>query len=123
VTSDGGEVLAHIGAGIGNVVLATPLLVALHELRFTVDVWLSGAFVGNDSGPSHIAAAVGTPTVMIFGPTSEQVLGSLPLNVRIVRSGLRASHAGSTNVSTLVTAGSIAWLKSRSMMLFVRWSS
>ena len=268
VTSDTGEVLAHIGAGIGNVVLATPLLVALHELRFTVDVWLSGdyeqtadllkpwsairgistdqsldlrsrayqhvipaippfywsryayklssalplvsrpseslfyrdeqefylsfarrlgypldrkpfvslpvapsehrevsmntlviapgcktgemtakrwpyysaladrfddvavvgtsddlrktsgksmgfgshvksfvdrltlretaeviaaagAFVGNDSGLSHIAAAVGTPTVVIFGPTSEQVLGSLPSNVRVVRSGLR----------------------------------
>lgn len=25
-------------------------------------------FVGNDSGPAHIAAAVGTPTVTIFGP-------------------------------------------------------
>lgn len=27
-------------------------------------------FVGNDSGVSHLAAAVGTPTVTIFGPTS-----------------------------------------------------
>lgn len=27
-------------------------------------------FVGNDSGASHLAAAVGTPTVTIFGPTS-----------------------------------------------------
>jgi glycosyl transferase family 9 (putative heptosyltransferase) len=27
------------------------------------------AYVGNDSGPSHLAAAVGTPTVAIFGPT------------------------------------------------------
>jgi ADP-heptose:LPS heptosyltransferase len=30
----------------------------------------SCVFVGNDSGPSHIAAAVGTNTVTIFGPTS-----------------------------------------------------
>jgi ADP-heptose:LPS heptosyltransferase len=39
------EVLVHIGAGIGNVVLATPLIIALHEMRFTVDVWLTGDYV------------------------------------------------------------------------------
>lgn len=27
-------------------------------------------FIGNDSGPTHIAAGVGTPTLTIFGPTS-----------------------------------------------------
>ena len=32
---------------------------------------LAGArlFIGNDSGPGHIAAAVGTPTLSLFGPT------------------------------------------------------
>ena len=29
----------------------------------------SNAYLGNDSGVSHLAAAVGTPTVAIFGPT------------------------------------------------------
>jgi ADP-heptose:LPS heptosyltransferase len=28
------------------------------------------AFVGNDSGPTHLAAAVGCPTVALFGPTN-----------------------------------------------------
>jgi heptosyltransferase-2 len=28
-------------------------------------------FIGNDSGPGHLAAAVGTPVVTVFGPTSE----------------------------------------------------
>jgi len=28
----------------------------------------STIYIGNDSGPSHLAAAVGTPTVVIFGP-------------------------------------------------------
>ncbi len=32
---------------------------------------LAKVVVGNDSGPGHLAAAVGTPVVTIFGPTSE----------------------------------------------------
>ncbi len=30
---------------------------------------MAAAFVGNDSGISHLAAAVGTPAVVLFGPT------------------------------------------------------
>lgn len=30
---------------------------------------LASAFVGNDSGPSHLAGALGTPTLALFGPT------------------------------------------------------
>ena len=28
------------------------------------------AYLGNDSGPSHLAAALGTPTLALFGPTN-----------------------------------------------------
>ncbi|MBI2687525.1 MAG: glycosyltransferase family 9 protein [Acidobacteria bacterium] len=37
--------------------------------------WLSGArlFIGNDSGITHLAAAVGTPTLALFGPTDPAV--------------------------------------------------
>lgn len=31
------------------------------------------AYLGNDSGVSHVAAAVGTPTVVLFGPTNPAV--------------------------------------------------
>lgn len=37
-------VLVHLGTGIGNIVLATPLLVALHRLGATVDVRLSADY-------------------------------------------------------------------------------
>ena len=68
------------------------------SLRETAEVIASaGAFVGNDSGLSHIAAAVGTPTVMIFGPTSDLVLGPLPSNVRVVRRGLRCEPCWSND--------------------------
>lgn len=32
-------------------------------------------FVGNDSSPMHLAAAVGTPVIALFGPTSPQRFG------------------------------------------------
>lgn len=38
------SVLVHVGAGVGNVVLATPLLLALQELGFAVDVWLAADY-------------------------------------------------------------------------------
>jgi lipopolysaccharide heptosyltransferase II len=39
---------------------------------------LADAFVGNDGGPMHISAAVGTPTVGIFGPGEEQIWFAYP---------------------------------------------
>jgi len=42
---------------------------------------LAGAqlFIGNDTGPMHIAAAVGTPCLALFGPTVERLSGPWPL--------------------------------------------
>ncbi len=45
----------------------------------------SAGFVGNDSGPSHLAAAVGTPTVAIFGPTNPTHFAPLGPHVRTVQ--------------------------------------
>lgn len=42
-------------------------------------------FVGNDTGPTHLAAAAGTRTVALFGPTDEHRWGPMGANVRIVR--------------------------------------
>jgi len=43
-------------------------------------------FVGVDSAPMHIAAAMGTPAVALFGPSSEQVWGPWQVPHRIVAS-------------------------------------
>ncbi|MBI3332943.1 MAG: glycosyltransferase family 9 protein [Candidatus Omnitrophica bacterium] len=46
--------------------------------------------VGNDSGPMHLAAAVGTKTVSIFGPVDGSVYGPFPAKPiqRVVAKGL-----------------------------------
>jgi ADP-heptose:LPS heptosyltransferase len=44
--------------------------------------------VANDSGLAHMAAAVGTRTLMLFGPTPHLTLGELPPNVSVLRAGL-----------------------------------
>ncbi len=46
----------------------------------------SSLFVGNDSGISHLAAALGLPTVAVFGPTDPSVWAPLGRHVAVVRS-------------------------------------
>jgi hypothetical protein len=47
--------------------------------------WLAGArlYIGNDSGISHLAAAVGTPTLVLFGPTDPTVWAPRGHHVRV----------------------------------------
>lgn len=60
------------------------------SLRETAELMASaGVVLGNDCGLAHVAAATGTPVVMLFGPTDPGVLGKLPDNVTILRRGLR----------------------------------
>ncbi|MFB3891446.1 MAG: glycosyltransferase family 9 protein [Phycisphaerae bacterium] len=60
-------------------VLADPPLTTLAGV-------LAGArlYVGNDSGVSHLAAAVGAPTVAIFGPTRAENFAPIGPHVRTV---------------------------------------
>jgi heptosyltransferase I len=44
--------------------------------------------VSNDSGPSHIAAAVGTPCVVVFGPTNPERTGPYGDRHRVARTNL-----------------------------------
>jgi ADP-heptose:LPS heptosyltransferase len=46
-------------------------------------------YVGNDSGVTHLAAAVGTPTVALFGPTDPLRWSPVGPCVAVVRSPFR----------------------------------
>lgn len=45
----------------------------------------SACFIGHDSGISHLAAAVGAPCVLLFGPTDPKRWAPLNENVSVVR--------------------------------------
>jgi len=49
--------------------------------------WLAGArlYIGNDSGVTHLAAAVGIPVLALFGPTDPAVWAPRGANVRVAR--------------------------------------
>lgn len=64
-------------------------LIGRLSLRETAGVLAAaGAVVANDSGLGHVAAAVGAPTVLLFGPTPDAALGAFPPNVKVLRAGL-----------------------------------
>ena len=57
--------------------------------------------VSNDSGPMHIAAAVGTPTVGIFGPTHPETQGPYGAKHEVaVKKGLRCLGCDRLNCET-----------------------
>jgi ADP-heptose:LPS heptosyltransferase len=58
-------------------------------LRETAEVIASaGVVVANDSGLGHVSGAVGTSTILLFGPTPDATLGRFPSHVRVLRSAL-----------------------------------
>jgi ADP-heptose:LPS heptosyltransferase len=59
------------------------------SLRETAELMASaGLIIANDSGLAHVAAAVGAPTLILFGPTPDRTLGPMPRHVTVLRSGL-----------------------------------
>jgi len=55
------------------------------------------AFVSNDSGLMHVAAALGVPLVAIFGSTNDRATGPFAQKVRVVRKGLDCSPCKKTH--------------------------
>jgi len=47
-------------------------------------------FIGNDSGPAHMAAAFGVPTAVVFGPSDPRIWGPwrAPAEVLVGREGI-----------------------------------
>jgi ADP-heptose:LPS heptosyltransferase len=65
-------------------------------------------FVGNDTGPGHIAAALGVPTLVLFGPSDETFYGPRGTRARAVR--------GPRSVAQIAADGYERWVHTKSWM-------
>jgi ADP-heptose:LPS heptosyltransferase len=65
---------------------ALPGAVRIDDL-YELACWLAKArlYIGNDSGITHLAAAVGTPVLALFGPTDPEVWAPRGRHVRVGR--------------------------------------
>ncbi len=63
----------------------TAFVVEPEPTALTVHFTAAAAFVGNDSGPTHLAAMLGVPTVAIFGPSDPSVWAPAGPHVAVVR--------------------------------------
>ncbi len=79
---------------------AMPLLKDLPLPQLAAILERSALFLGNDSGISHLAAAVGTPILALFSSTSPTVWRPLGPNVRI----LQSPEASVVKVEETITA-------------------
>lgn len=73
----GGEKEQALAREIAGLMKNAPLIAAGQTTLKTLAAIIEKAvlYIGNDSGPTHIAAALGTPLVAIFGPTSPVLTG------------------------------------------------
>lgn len=69
----------------GFIEKASPLVADnLPLIRLAAVLKMSSAYLGNDSGVTHLAASLGLPTVALFGPTNPAVWGPRGPGVRII---------------------------------------
>lgn len=100
-----GEAVARLLAdgGLGEADLARDWALP----RVAALLALARLAVGNDSGPTHLAAAVGCPTVALFGPTDPAVWAPLGPRVRVVaatRGGAPWAGVGVDRVEAAIRA-------------------
>lgn len=90
----------------------TPGMISLVRLPYRdLMVWLGAMdlFIGLDSGPTHVAAAVGTRSYAIFGPTDPEII-----------LGMYGSHVSWNKFATLNCSRKRCWLRPCKKVLCLR---
>lgn len=64
---------------------------------------MAGLYVGNDSGITHLAAAVGAPVIALFGPTDPRVWGPKGAKVRVLAAASLGHATASISVDEVLS--------------------
>ncbi|MGA3083481.1 MAG: glycosyltransferase family 9 protein [Thermodesulfobacteriota bacterium] len=73
-------------------------------------------FLGNDSGVSHLAAALGLPATVLFGPTNPSLWGPKGKTVRILASGIPCAPCDRKTCQSCITKECLAELTVRQVL-------
>ena len=92
----------ELQAQVANMMDVPPILVKTNDLRqLAALISVCDVYIGNDTGPMHIAAAVGTPVVALFGSTNHHRSGPYGDNHSVIQSGINLGcnpcHPGETS--------------------------
>ena len=80
----------ELQAQVADMMHPSPILVKTKNLReLTALIAECDVYIGNDTGPMHIAAAVNTPVVALFGSTNPHRSGPYGEKHTVVQSGLQ----------------------------------
>ena len=79
----------HLQTQVAEMMDVPPILVQTDDLRhLAAFISACDVYIGNDTGPMHIAAAVGTPVVALFGSTNPIRSGPYGDKHTVVQSGI-----------------------------------
>ncbi len=101
-----GEADDAVASTLRSLGSSAPIVEGLELIETAGVLAASDAFVGNDSGITHLAAALGRRTVALFGPTDPAIWGPRGPHVRILRGagGQLTDISPSAAMTVLVSA-------------------
>jgi 3-deoxy-D-manno-octulosonic-acid transferase/heptosyltransferase-1 len=84
-----GQTMREIQTGMGERVVNLAGKTSLMTLAALFE--MADCVISTDTGPMHLAAAVGTPVVALFGPTASWRTGPFGPNHQVIQAGLECS--------------------------------
>lgn len=98
---------------------STAVLKDLSVSSLAVLLERSSLYIGNDSGPTHLAASTGIPTVALFGPTPSAKWSPRGLQVSILQKNLPCCPCDTETLRTCMTRRCLESITTEEVLKYV----